>query len=177
MKKVIALALAACTALCLCSCKKTEKAKSEIADLAKQGKMTESEFDLGTDPSVIINAFEDKKEELTVNEGESTVKLSLDNFDYHYYKSSKDNGISVIVNFGDAYGFENGQAMSDDVTKAIDGKYTLKTATPEQTYFLRDSAQNCEVLSYTFGNYRLEFYFIDYFLAATCLADMNYWQD
>lgn len=182
MKRISAFIMVLCliSGLCACGKKSGNDYKFDVAALASEGKMTESKFNLGTDPGVIKNAYSDTdnsaEESFTESEGASTKKLSIDNFDYHYYKEYADNGISVIVNFGDAYGFENGLAMSKDVVDAVKGKYTLAAATEDQMYFLRGAADNCEVLSYTFGDYRLDFYFIDYFLSATTLTDTRYWK-
>ena len=141
--------------------------------------MPESEFALGTDISVIKNAFssEDSEQELLVREGTETVVLSIDNFDFHYYKDKEQNGISVIVNFTNAFGFENGITMSNEIIEVLGEDYKLDAATEDQVYFLRSVTDGCEVLSYTYGDYKLEFYFIDYFLAATKLTDTRYWVD
>lgn len=178
MKRVLAFLLVLCMAFAFCGCGNKKADLNDIESNASAGKMPESEFALGTEISVIKNAFsEDSEQELLVREGNETVVLSIDNFDYHYYKNKEQNGISVIVNFTSAFGFENGITMSNEIIEVLGDNYTLDAATEDQVYFLRSVTDGCEVLSYTYGDYKLEFYFIDYFLAATKLTDTRYWVD
>lgn len=182
MKRIIAVILAMSFVFCLCSCgqEKKEKRDEGIVTKIKAGQMTGTKFSLGTDPAVIKNAYSgsDKDENaLSISEGQSTVNMVTDNYDYHYYKKNEKNGISVIVNFGDAYGFENGIAMSQDVIDKLGDDFSFKDATEDQMYFLRSEAQNCQVLRYTFSNKRVDFYFIDSLLAATVLCNTQYWED
>lgn len=179
MKRILAVILILCMTLAFCGCGSKKADVNEIEEQASLGKMPESEFALGTEISVIKNAFsaEDSEQELLVREGTETVVLSIDNFDFHYYKDKEQNGISVIVNFTNAFGFENGITMSNEIIEVLGEDYKLDAATEDQVYFLRSATEGCEVLSYTYGDYKLEFYFIDYFLAATKLTDTRYWVD
>lgn len=178
MKRILAVVLIICMAFAFCGCGNKKTNVNKIEEQVSQGKMAESEFALGTEISVIKNAFSDESEqELLVREGTQTAILSIDNFDYHYYKDKEQNGISVIVNFTNAFGFENGITMSNDIIKVLGEDYKLDAATEDQLYFLRSATEGCEVLSYTYGDYLLEFYFIDYFLAATKLTDTRYWTE
>ncbi|MBP3692328.1 MAG: hypothetical protein J6I80_03690 [Clostridia bacterium] len=178
MKRILAIVLVLCMAFAFCGCGGKKANINDIESKASKGEMPESEFALGTEISVIKNAFsDDSEQELLVREGTETVVLSIDNFDYHYYKAKEQNGISVIVNFSNAFGFENGITMSNEIIEVLGDGYTLDAATDDQIYFLRSVTDGCEVLSYTYGDYKLEFYFIDYFLAATKLTDTRYWVD
>ncbi len=179
MKRVLAVLLILCMMFAFCGCGNKKADGNDIEAQASQGKIPESQFALGTDVSVIKNAFDPEKSEepLLEREGESTVVMTIDNYDFHYYKDKKQNGISVLVSFTDAYGFENGITMSNDIIEVLGDKGKLDAATDEQVYFLRSATEGCEVLSYTYGDYKLEFYFIDYFLAATKLTDTRYWVD
>lgn len=179
MKRILAFLLALCMIFAFCGCGGKKEKVSEIEQQASKGVIPESEFALGTEISVIKNAFDPEKSEepLIVQEGSSTVLMTIDNYDFHYYKDKEQNGISVIVSYANAYGFENGITMSNDVIEVLGDKGKLAAATEDQLYFLRSATEGCEVLSYTYGDYELEFYFIDYFLAATKLTDTRYWVD
>ena len=110
-------------------------------------------------------------------EGEQTVQLSTGGELFYYEKARAEQGVSVIVSFGTAYGFQENIALKDDVRAAVNAEAQELTATPEQMFFFPVVDGSCDILRYTSGSYRLDFFFRDDFLVATTLTDTENWTD
>ncbi len=191
MKKIISIILCLFIACSFVGCKNNNKKTEHTVDVqyyAKLGKIPEIDFAaLGTSEKQLTEYYGDGRTidagdhehfvELNRIEGNLTVRLDGGNLLYYYEKAKKDKGISVIISFDTAYDFEVGITMPQDVQDAISAEGTLSNATAEQLYFLPASDKNAKVLSYTFDNIRLDFFFINDFLSATVLTDTNNWTD
>ena len=190
MKKIISITLAFFIALWFVGCKPNTTKTNHTTDVeyyAKLGKIKEVEFSLGTQEKDLSDHYGDGKiidagdhehyVELNRIEGNKTVRLDAGNLLFYYEKAKKEKGISAIISFDTAYDFEVGIAMPADIQNAITAKGTLTDATPEQLYFLPASDSDAKVLSYTFDNIRLDFFFINDFLSATVLTDTNNWTE
>lgn len=190
MRKIISIFLVLCIALCFVGCKNDKNKTEHTVDVeyyAKLGKIPEVEFALGISESDLSDHYGDGKiidagdhehyVELNKMEGNKTVRLDAGNLLFYYEKEKKQNGISVMISFDTAYDFEVGIAMPEDIQNAISAEGTLTDATADQLYFLPVSDDTAKVLSYTFDNIRLDFFFINDFLSATVLTDTNNWSD
>ena len=190
MKRVLSLFLILVIAVLLTGCKKENKTSEHSIDVeyyAKLGKIPEIELSLHTSEKEVTDYYGDGRTidagdhdhyvELTRTEGELAVRLDAGNTIYYYEKANVKNGISVIVSFDTAYDFEVGISMPDDIKAAIAAEGTLTDATEDQLYFLPFVEGGAKVLSYTFDDNRLDFFFINDFLSATVLTDTNNWTD
>lgn len=154
----------------------------DVQYFAKLGKIPECKYSLGAEidemqsklSAAAESAGEDEDIVYEVTEGERTVLINTGNTEYYYMKDKKDNGVSYLVNYGAAYGFEQG-TISIEVRKALE-KFSVDEhdATGNELFFL-PVAENCTVLNYSFGKYKLMFVFQDNALCATAIYNPEYW--
>ncbi|HHW46028.1 MAG TPA: hypothetical protein GXX17_03840 [Clostridiales bacterium] len=163
----------------------------DVAYLAGKGQIPELPVKLGNSVDMVEvlysqessvtetteDGFDDHDDvQLEIVKGEKTVKIAAGAANYYYLKENEENGISVLVNFDKSYDFEVGIAMIDDIRNAVEGEGTLSVPTEEEMFFFPVAPDNCQKLSYEIGAYRLDFYFVDDFLAATVLTDTVNWK-
>lgn len=188
MKRFSTFLLAIIMVLTFVACGSGDKQESKIPVKAEkqaaEGIIPEMKYGLGTDPDKIIEEYEDYIEAnegtdvfIDETEGELTVRLSTIDTAYYYEKENKEHGVAVLINFADSYGYLLGITMIDDIKKDFAATPEVLTATEEQMYFFPSAEDNCVILRYTYGSNRLDFFFVDDFLAATVLTNTNYWTD
>lgn len=182
MKKLFCIILSLLFVFCFCSCgdTTTEKASepNAIETAAESGKLGNAKFQLGTSREEIetyVNSYIAENGEdsdfLDINEyGELTSLMTKKDL-YFYKTANADKGMGAIVTFDNVGDFSMGITMIDDVKKSLAGEYTESTATEEQQYFLPAAEEDCKLLSYNCGKYRLDFFFISDFLSAITLTD------
>ncbi|HIZ83754.1 MAG TPA: hypothetical protein H9668_04960 [Firmicutes bacterium] len=112
---------------------------------------------------------------LYMDEGESMVQMSTGEIAYYYKKSMADAGISMIVSLTDAYDFEIGITMPDDVRNVIAAEPEESVPTADELFFLPEVPADCLRLRYTAGTRRVDFYFVDEFLSAVTLCEPQWW--
>ncbi|MBR3593869.1 MAG: hypothetical protein IKL44_04250 [Clostridia bacterium] len=191
MKKFLCLLLALALMFSFAACgeKKTsytDKGDGTIDKYAKEGKIPEYEVSLGSSHDAIVEYFDALAEEqdnedlhMVENEGNVAVNLANGVQSFYYEKEHKDKGAAVFIVTGDtAFGLEIGTSVTkSDVTKKLSADYTVAEATADQLYFLPGTIGGAEILSASFDNIRLDFFFFDGFLSAISLTDTEYWTD
>lgn len=195
MKKLTALLLSVCMLFVLCACggnkDNTDSTSSntqtiDLVALMKQGKIPEAEFTIGTPVDTILNSQSTDEEttddghnheDIMFEEGNRSNSISLEGVKYYYEKEKESSGISSIVCQFNAYGFEISEITGkSDVINTFSGiEYTEHTATNDEIYFLPFEIEDCEVLTYTADNFRLDFFFVDNSLLAVNLVDTTLW--
>ena len=202
MKKIIAICLSLVLIVCIfsaCSNETTSSTdikdnKAAVTEGIKNGKIPEIDYALGDNPDGIKKHFEDllaqndhSEEEdhnhshddvtsFTVTEGISTVKMDAGKFVYHYEKSKKSNGISVIVSYTKAFGFTAGETIMQEVSACFEQNSITKfSASEDDMYFLVYPLSDCMILRNDTGNIRLDFYFSENVLVATVIMDKANW--
>lgn len=202
LKKILPVLLVLIIILGMAGCNNNSETSSDItssriehtvdvAYLASKGQIPELPVKLGNNVDMVEVIYNQQSSEaesadddldirddvqLEIYKGEKTVKLAAGSANYYYLKENEENGISVIVNFDKSYDFDVGIAMMDDIKNAIEGEGTVSIPTDEEMFFFPVPPDNCERLSYEIGAYRLDFYFVDDFLAATVLTDTVNWK-
>ncbi len=199
MKKIVSFLLLLALIFTLSACgenKKTEKHEVEIK--AAKGELDGIGFALGTDMSKIIEHYEtiiEQQEESGEEHSDSMHDHSLagefisedkhDGYgsvmtvsDLYYYIDETDDSkekAAVAVTFNDVHEFAIGISMPDDVKSAMSATPEERKAEERDMFFLPSYEENCLLLRYTYGNYQLDFLFVDDFLSAVALTNTDLW--
>ena len=196
MKRILALLLALVFVFSFAGCKKEKEPQNEtpsyqfdIAALAKEGKMPESTYALGTAFKVIDDAynaslehideaaghFDENKMEFT--EGSVSYYYTSGPFLYYFSKDKKDEGLCFIVNFDTAYGFMAGYATDAEIKAAMPKLTpTVREAKESDLFFMPVAMEGCQMLIYEFDNIKLTFFMFEQTLVCTTLSDTNNWK-
>lgn len=114
--------------------------------------------------------------DMTIYDSYTQVKVDLGDT-YLFYKTKYEgSGISRIVCFKDAFDFQIGITMPEDVKAAISTAPTLEGPISEVD-FLPSTPEAFSVVSYTTNDHTIDFYFTDDFLTCTVLTDNRYWTE
>ncbi|MBR7071274.1 MAG: hypothetical protein IKI29_03835 [Clostridia bacterium] len=183
MKKLFAVGLCLMLVCALTACGRDAKKPEDgldVAYFAKLGQIPETEYRLGMDIEKLKADLSAKAEEAgeegfyDLTEGEQTVRISTDQYSFYYEKGHEEKGIACIVCLDGGFGFPQ-NSVTVEVTEqlsAYEGKE--HPATEEETFFL-PFAQDTTCISYTFGEYVLNFVFQENALCGIVLYDPQYW--
>ncbi|MBO5020486.1 MAG: hypothetical protein J6D52_07470 [Clostridia bacterium] len=186
MKKIIAIFLSIFLILSITACNNKETSSNtssiDVEYYAKLGSMPECEYTIGNDIETIKNDLEehynDKTEDHAVYdviEGEETVLIDGGDFQYYYYKDKADKGISYIVNFEKAFGFDIG-TVSVEIKDALkDFKYTEESFNDDNSFFVL-GADSGKVIKYEFSSNTVSFVLVNDALYATALYKTDDWE-
>lgn len=179
MKKILSLILCMVFVLSLTACGGNSGKKSDhsidVEYYAKMGKISDIDFKIGA-------SVEDAKAtlELTVDDHGESMFFEYPSGDYTvmtdgtvcccYKTEEKDNGITHIVKYGDAYGFTVGDVSTDVRDTMTDMGYTAteREAEKDELFFLPASA-DITVLKYEIKDYTVLFVFQQHALSATVI--------
>lgn len=205
MKKIISLILCGVllTGLSACgSSKNTVESSSETSSVqskaehtvdvlsyAGQGTIPELDVSLGTYIDTVKSLYgasssgDDAEETgegedytMTIYDTYTQVKVDVGDAYFFYKTKYEGKGISRIVCFTNAFDFDIGITMSDDVRDSIDADPALDEDV-DKADFLPSTPDNFHRLSYNINDYTLDFYFTDDFLSCIVLTDNRYWVD
>ncbi len=197
MKRLTALVLCLVFLFSLCSCKvnkeQPESAPSEagynLSQILKEGKIPGTNYALFTLPETIktenhygehvdgeqLHDHEDGNG-LFVEEGNRSVKLSLNADCYYYEKGKEDKGISSIVVFNDVLDLLIGTSTSNDVKINFEGiVFEERELTNMQVYFIPYEVEGAKALTFSEGNRKIDFIFMSDILIAINLYDTSVW--
>lgn len=188
MKKLICLGLVFVFLFSFAGCKKdknnTDENGVDIKYYASLGQMPECEYKLGTPVEDIKNALTSEEntnseqdhdhETYQIIEGAKSVLIDCGNFGYYYLKEKENNGISYIVNYGKAYGFETGTLITDVKTVLGELEYFEEAVTNENAFFMLTAGGT--LLKYNFEKYTVLFVFENNALCATAIYLTEDWQ-
>ncbi len=199
MKKLFCILLSVSLICLLAACSNDEeKNKSgntvDLEYYASLGKMPEIEYTLGTDVNKIDKELSKRfDEELASHqediydthghetvfyyekvEGENNVLLDNGHFCYYYKKANKDKGVSYIVNYDIAYGFQLGTVISEIKDACPKIKFTEEPLNDDNAFFA-DYIENGTVLTYKFENTSVSFVFQNNELFATAIYNENWY--
>lgn len=197
MKKLICLMLSLCFILTLTACGNKDKKNDSALDLeyyAKLGQIPEADYTLGTDVQKVtdeLKALRDKadaehqddpnhnhghdEEEFyfEIVEGQNNVLLDNGNICYYYNKANKDKGISYIVSYDSAYGFELGTVILE-VKEALEGYELTEEPLTEENAFFASYAFDGTVLKAELESATVIFVFQENELFATAIYNENW---
>ena len=197
MKKLICLMLSLCFILTLTACGNKDKKNDNALDLeyyAKLGQIPEADYTLGTDVQKVtdeLKALRDKadaehqddpnhnhghdEEEFyfEIVEGQNNVLLDNGNICYYYNKANKDKGISYIVSYDSAYGFELGTVILE-VKEALAGYELIEEPLTEENAFFASYAFDGTVLKAELESATVIFVFQENELFATAIYNENW---
>ncbi len=195
MKKLFSVFVCLCLVLCLVGCDNSKKFDKNAVDFeyfAKLGKIPEVEYTLGEDAEKITSHLKslipENQEEtpdhshdhnkvdfyFAVEEGNKNVLLDNGTVGYYYNKVNKKKGISFIVNYDTAFGFELG-TVSVEIKKALkDYKFTEENISEDNAFFAT-YILNGTVLKTEIENVVIMFVFQENELFATAIYDANNW--
>lgn len=198
MKKLLSLFLCLCLLFSFTGCGEKKKSNTNKVDLeyyAKLGQMPEAEYTLGADIDNVINELTKKFDDyqnshgddpdhshdhnqadfmFDVTEGEKNVLIDNGTINYYYNKKNKDKGISYIVNYDTAFGFEIG-TVSSEVRKYLSDYDLKEEPLTEDNAFFVSYLTNGTVINTKIEDVAILFVFEDNQLFATAIYDTNNW--
>ncbi len=184
MKRIISIII--CVLLvfsCFAGCKQDENkdvsSKIDIEYYAKLGQMPECEFALGADVDEVNNTakkvFEESDEAYySLVEGEKSILIDAGAFRYYYEKEKADEGVSLLVNYNTAYGFELG-AVSIEIEEALSDFKAEITTDMGELFFMNNIEGELIGKKYTFGSNEVIFVFSNNALVATAIYSLENW--
>ncbi len=197
MRKIIALTLCLVFVLSLCGCKgNTEQPQGgetsgtySLTEILKDGKIPGTKYALFTSPELIKreNHYGEKIEGeqlhdhsdgngLFVDEGNRSVKMSLNADCYYYEKDEADKGISSIAVFNDVLGLFIGISTSNDVKMMFkDTAFEERDLTNEQVYYIPYEVNGAKALTFSEGDRKIDFVFMEDLLITINLYDTSVW--
>jgi hypothetical protein len=197
MKKLICLMLSLCFILTLTACGNKDKKNDNALDLeyyAKLGQIPEAKFTLGANPDQVIDELDGINEQeqaehqedpnhnhdhdqeefyFEVVEGQNNVLLDNGNICYYYNKANKDKGISYIVSYDSAYGFELGTVILE-VKEALEGYELTEEPLTEENAFFASHAFGGTILKAELETATVIFVFQENELFATAIYNDNW---
>lgn len=185
MKRFVSILLSFAILFSFSACgKKSEKTKTDSVDFeyyAKLGQIPEIPYSLGENVDKLIAELSSKADDNTtdefvfnVTEGENNVLIDNGSSLFYYSKAHKEKGISYIVNYDTAFGFEIG-TVSVEIKEALsEFKFTEEVATTENAIFLFGITDGT-ICKYVFDDYVVLFVFQENMLFATAIYDSKYW--
>lgn len=185
MKKTVCLLLALIMLISFVSCNNDDEIKKSDIDLeynVKLGKIYESEYSIGANPDEIIEKLktaaensEHSHEVFDLVEGENNVLIDGGYYNYYYKKANKDKGISYIISYDTAFGFEIGTVIIE-VRDAFEGISFKEEPLNEKNSFFLLGATEGTVLSTEIDKYTVSFVFVDNALCATTIYITDEWK-
>lgn len=185
MKKLFCVLLSVFLLFSFTACGKKDKTDGSKIDLeyyVKLGQIPESEYSIGSDVEEIkeklkaaFDGTEDSDAVYDVIEGEENVLIDGGLYNYYYKKANKSKGISYIVSYDTAYGFNIGDVIIEVRDAFKDIKFKEEALTEENSFFLPGASEGT-VLKAQISNYTVSFVFVDNALCATTLYLTNEWK-
>lgn len=186
MKKIICILLTAVIGLSLCACKEDDVSSDTGVDIGyyvSLGRIPECDYLIGDSAAEIVEYYATLQasqqatgEEITefeTVEGENTVLLDCGTHGYYYRKAAADDGISYIVCYGEAFGFEIGTLITQ-INQSVSGvELTKSEVTREDVFFMLSDTGT--VLKAQSGDFTVMFVFVNDALSATALYRTAEW--
>lgn len=184
MKKLLCIALSFVILLSFAACKNEDKTSSESGiDLeyyADSGKIPECDYALGTDVEKVKQELSDYAESeegaeslYDVIEGDENSYITNGNYNFYYKNDNEEDGISYIVSFGKAYGFETGEIILN-VKEALSGiEYTEEEINDDNAFFLFVPIEG-SVIKCEFEKNTIMFVFENNALCATAIYNNDF---
>ena len=188
MKKFISILLVFLIVFSFASCKNKKKDDNsnsvDIEYYAKLGKFPESEFKIGTSAEEIENSLsssssdEDEEdhdhETYQIIEGKSSILIDAGSYCYYYLKDKKEKGISYMLSYEKAFGFEIG-TVSTEVKKTLSGlNYKEGEVDRDKAFFV--ISEDASAIECTISKYTVMFIFENDALCATAIFLTEDWQ-
>ncbi len=182
MKRIICLILVFALAFSLCACgpkeKKDDNNSIDIEYYAKLGQIPECEFTLGSKVQTVKDTLSAKAEEneemlFDVTEGEETVLITNGMQNYYYEKDNEQEGISYIVTYEKAFGFDIGE-VSVTIKEALKNFDFEEEELSDDNAFFIFGAQNGSVIECEFKDNTVMFVFEDNLLCATAIFNEDF---
>ena len=184
MKKILSVLIAVCMVFSFAGCGEKEKnTDTNVIDIeyyVSLGQMPECGYQLGDDVETVksdLSALvetEGSEAVYEVTEGENNVLIDNGDFCYYYKKANPEKGVSYIVNYGTAYGFDTGAVIVEVKDALADFEYTEEPLNENNAFFMFDTS-NGTVIKCNFANNTVLFVFKDNALCATALYTTADW--
>ncbi len=181
MKRIVALFLSVLFVFSLTACgkdtKDDDKFTVDLEYYAALGQIPECEYKLGDSPDEIKTALEAASKENDENiyyfdEGDESSLIDNGIYNFYYKNEKADSGISYIVSYDTAFGFDIG-TVSIEVSDAINAEYTEEEITEDNAFFVW-GLENGKVYKYEFDDITVLFVFSDNALCATAIYNSDW---
>ncbi len=183
MKRIISILLSLLLLFSFTACGDDSNGKGDIADLSyfvKLGQIPECEYKIG-DSVDTVNSDLKKAAETSEDavydfvEGEENALIDGGLYSYYYKKANAQKGISYIVSYDTAFGFEIG-TLSVEIEDAYeDIKFTQEEINDKNSFFLFGNPEG-KVLKAEISDYTVSFLFVENALCATAIYITNDWK-
>ncbi len=195
MKKIISLLLCLCFIFAFVGCDEDKKSAESVIDLeyyAKIGQIPEVKYALGADAddtAIELSGLMSETPEETPDdqhnhdqqdffyeyvEGEDNILLDNGTIGYYYNKDNKEKGISYIVCYDKAFGFELGTVSVEIKEQLPEYKFKEEEVSDENAFFAT-YISNGTVLKTEIKNVVIMFVFQENELFATAIYDKDNW--
>lgn len=185
MKRVLSLVLVLLLVFSISACGKKETSSGresiDIEYYAGIGSIPECSYSLGQDVDELnadleehYNTVEDEMV-YEVTEGKTTAKIDNGTFQYYYVKDKKEDGVSYIVNFDTAYGFNIGTVSVEILDALNEYKYTEEAMNDDNAFFVLGATEG-KVVKYEFSENAVSFIFVNDALYATAVYKISDWE-
>ena len=183
MKRIVCFLLVFVLAFSFTACGKDKDNKKEnavdIEYYAKLGKIPECDVAIGKDIEELKDelskeAADDHEAFYDIQEGDKTVLIHDGKHNFYYVKGKEKDGISYIVSYEDAFGFEIGE-ISVTVKEALGEIEFAEEKLSQDNAFFVFGAQNGSVIKCEIEKYTVMFVFDDNALCATAIYVTKDW--
>ncbi len=185
MKKIVCFILSVLMLFSFVGCGKKDENGGSNVDLeyyVKLGQIPESEYSIGANPEEIKEKLktaadnsEHGHEVYEVIEGEEDVLIDGGLYNYYYKKANATNGISYLISYDTAFGFEIGSVIVE-IRNAFKGiEFKEEPLNDENAFFLLGASDGV-VLKTEISDYTVSFVFVENALCATAIYKTQEWK-
>ncbi len=181
MKRILCFVLSLVFVFSLVACNKEGKKDKDVIDIeyfVKLGQIPECEYSIGYKVEDLKKALsESTDEEAYYDFREGKTSSSIDNGSYRFYykNDNEDRGISYIVSFEKAFGFDTGSISVEILNAFEDIDFSEEELDEDNSFFLFGAPEGT-LYKYEFGDYTVAFVFIDNALSATAVYTTDEWE-
>lgn len=183
MKKIISILLSILLIFSFAACGDESNSKGDIVDLGyfvKLGQIPECDYKIGDSVETVnedlkkaANTSEDAVYDFV--EGEENALIDGGLYSYYYKKANAQDGVSYIVSYDTAFGFEIGTLWVEIENAYEDINFTQEEMNDKNSFFLLGSPEG-KVLKAEISDYTVSFLFVDNALCATAIYKTNDWK-
>ncbi|MBE6749743.1 MAG: hypothetical protein E7560_01090 [Ruminococcaceae bacterium] len=182
MKKILSILLVFVLIFSFAACSNAKTSSDDydidIEYYANLGKIPECEYAIGTSVEEIKDWFEAESESseapYSVIEGKSDVLIQTGNYDFYYKKANEDDGVTYIISYENAFGFDIGDVVVSVKEQLGSFDFTEEAINEDNAFFLFGSPEG-KVITLEFERYNVMFVFEENALCATAIYDNSVW--
>ena len=188
MKRIISIIMIFAMMFCFVSCKEKKASQPsalhtvDIENYAKKGEIPESKYQIGQNIDELKFKLTEEAAD-TEHAGENSYYfddsgeegfITYDAYAYYYKKGFEDKGITYLVSYEKAFGFESGTVILEVENVLKQYNYQEEDFNEKNSFFLYDPEGT--ILRVEFGKYTVLFAFVENGLSATAIYLTDDWK-